>query len=697
MDEVKEPQPERQPEPEREWTVMFYLASDNPLAPSTIMQLKAIKNAGYHQEVNVLAQFDPHTANMPVHIFDVNRLEKLKHPNRPNIGFASNDPFVRNLVTDKLWPDKIKKKIQVALKKEKLNIPFDPPVPLDKKDRQELAPKQSLEEFLQFCRKNYPARHYMLFIVGHGVIVGNDLFLHDAHVGTTRQGNLRPTSLSLIDLACILGRFNDSLGEGQQLEMIGFHACSMSGVEVAFQLKDKANFMLASQGPTYVGSYPYRQILIRLFSDLHSGKDFIQEEVGADGLIDVLKLGTDPFAQFFLKRLNGNGTRELLDKHLNGNKPAQELVGAVTNELNGWLIDQKLSDGFSQTELPAMRKELLATIAVGKLEGKHSRRVNRRLILDALPPEVAREMRIKRLCKKIFDYCLFNSFDFQLAGYSCDLTLCDLTKIDHLKVPITNLVQSLIDGLKHSRKDPLVRELMILAHWEAQSFYQEQYTDIYDYCFRLRTKCKAELDKNPSDKTQAVLKNLADACEEVMKVLKRGKHNEDDGVIVRSEFSGPDYQYTHGLSVFFPWSEPVDNKMWKKLYGQFAFNETDWQKFLKQYFKATKRKPEGDEVNDVEPARREEALLDEDLLELLRMMALQVYNDDGQLGSVGSRDPMGTVGSRDPQGGDCDCASIKNYPAITRSTSKSLKGTNKQLISELRHQSTDYSRRRRRQ
>src|SRR6185369_6977490 len=112
MPEVRE-LVEREPEL-REWTVMFCFATDNPLAPGTISQLKAIKNAGFHRDVNVIAQFDPHTVNMPVHIFDVNMVErlkleqKLKDENKSlddasNIGFEGNDPFVRNLVLDKLW------------------------------------------------------------------------------------------------------------------------------------------------------------------------------------------------------------------------------------------------------------------------------------------------------------------------------------------------------------------------------------------------------------------------------------------------------------------------------------------------------------------------------------------------------------------------------------------------------------------
>ena len=681
---------------EREWTVMFYLASDNPLAPGTITHLKAIKNAGYHPDVNVLAQFDPHTVNMPVHIFDVNSVEKLKNPNKANIGFRGNDPFVRNLVSDKLWPHDVKEQLKKVMKKQSVNLPFNPPVPPDKL-HDELAPKDSLDLFLEFCQANYPARHYMLFIVGHGVVVGNELFLRDEHVGTTRLGNSRPSSLSLIDLATILGKFKGRLKKGQQLEMLGFHACSMSGVEVAFQLQGLANYMLAAQGPTYNGAWPYRQILVRLFNDLNSST-FTKEDI-ADDLVDLLKRGTDPFSKFFRSRFNGNGTKELLDEHVPGKQPAPKLLGALTHELNTLLADPKLPKAFMQRKLTVTRKELLSKNKGGEPDEKDLRRINRRLILDALPSKVTNaknRINVKRLCKKIFDYCLFNSFDFALAGYSCDLTLSDLNKVNNLEKPVSNLVKTLLEGLKFSREtnDPLVRELMILAHWEAQSFFQEQYTDLYDYCFRLRTKCVFERAKSTSGETQAMLEEIEDACKEVMIVLKKGTDDEDNSVIVRSEFCGPAYQYAHGLSVFFPWSEPVANPMWRRLYRRFEFKNTGWQRFLKQYFIDTMRNPAGDEANDVEPPLDLASLnpnLDRDLLETLQALAVRVFNDDGQLGPAGSRDPLGVAGSRDPQGGECDCTSIKNYPSITHSVRRSLTYTNKQVINILRQLDKDFT------
>ncbi|PYT04704.1 MAG: hypothetical protein DMF65_01560, partial [Acidobacteria bacterium] len=421
---------------------MFYFASDNPLAPSVVSQLKALKNAGFHPDANVVARFDPHTVGTPTHTFDFNiflkkealaalkalggpkvldtlktshRLEdpakekirkKLNVPDGHQVGFRPDDPFIRNLVFDKLWGDatvlknggeeekindcigriltsSVEHQFVQATKKQHTNggrasglprgvvVEFDPPNP-DKIDSQvetsggvktkntpgvegstvrkktsgeaghengsgaaakkvreaEIDPKQALDEFLQFCAKNYPARHYMLFVLGHGLIVGNDMFLLDEHAK-------KPT-LSLTDLDEVLGNFDKAINDKalnkdikkgdpkRELSLIAFHACSMSSIEVAYQLQGKARYMLASQGPEFVGSLPYTQILIRVFNDLVDG--------------------------------------------------ANDIECTVT---------------------------------------------------------------------KIFNYCFYNSYDFQMAGYSFDLCLCDLEGMSKTKDAIKNLTSEL--------------------------------------------------------------------------------------------------------------------------------------------------------------------------------------------------------------------------------------------------------------
>jgi hypothetical protein len=682
---------------EREWTVMFYFASDNALAPGIVSHLKALKNAGYHPQVNVLAQFDPHTVNTPVHFFEVNRVEKLTHPNEVNIGFRANDSFIRNMVTDKIWDDEITEKIRKQLQKRRPEIDFKAPR-LTKAMCEELPPAPSLTQFLTFCSRHYPARHYMLFIVGHGVVVGNDLFLIDEHV-TTKNGDSESEALSLRELAKILAEFKKELPNRGQFELVGFHSCSMSGAEVAFQLKGTANYMLAAQGPQYVGSWPYQQILIRLFNELSSSRPFSREDLRSNGLVDRLMRSRDPASRFFRNRFNENGKQKLLRDHLVGETPKRNLVTAMLQEFDTLLADPKLCDvpdfrgKLSPTTRELFRKHraLVRTNQDRKrqpeFDEQYLKWLNRRLLLEGFPRRVVSEdtsVNIKNLFVKIFHHVFFNSFDFMLAGYSSDLTLLDLKKAHNLEKPVLDLVSSLKSGLKSSRatKDPLIRDLIILAHWEAQSFYEEKYTDLYDFCFRLKAKCD-EAKTSVRETQEVINKKIVPACRAVMEELKRGTRNDDDRLIVRCEFNGPAYQYSHGLSVFFPWSEPVGSQMWDKQYDDYKFTRrTKWQEFLRDYFTETMREPQGEEKDDLDKQEIPKNL-DRELLELLSEIHTKFFSDADELTKGGSKDPLGPGkgGSKDPTGGDCECGSIKNYPPFTSSRKKKVRESKRPAIS----------------
>ena len=649
----------------KEWTVMFYLATDNPLAPGVISHLKAMKNAGYHPQVNVLAQFDPHGGNMPVHVFDVNRMEKLKNPNRVNIGFAPNDSYVRNLVVDKLWNAQGNKAIKASLKDR---VRYTAPIPSKRMDG-ENDPEKSLDLFLQFCFKRYPARHYMLFVLGHGLIVAGDVFLFDEN-GAERNGNSGPRSLSLKQLGTVLDSFNKKIrGEGE-LELIGFHSCSMSGAEVAFELKDKANYMLAAQGPAYVGIWPYRQILIRLFNDLGRSV-FSKEDLENNGLIDKLKSERGATYDYIRAQLEGNGAKPLLSAHKVGHRPEPSLVSAVADKLSGVLTNPRLINEFQPVRLPDTVGKLINKQQPNRMNSEYLKWLNRQWLLGGLTAKAQKaytKANVKTLLISIFNYCYFNGLDFQLAGYSSDLTLCNLREIDELKASVQNLVTVLTKSLDVAAKadDDLITDLLVMAHWESQSFYEEKYTDLYDFCFCLKRKCeKARASRDLSK----YITDIKDACDAVMDVLKRGVDGDDDGVIVRSEYCGPAYQYAHGLSVYFPWAEPINNQMWKRDYRDFKFSATTkWHRFLKSYFDKTLRATQGDE-NDERDSCALIDNLDRRMLHFLEdISTAQVFNDDGQL-KVGSKDPLGPgkSGSKDPTGMDCDCGSIKNHPIVSHS------------------------------
>lgn len=594
----------------KEWTLMFYMASDNPLVVNMVSQLKALKAAGFHHGVNVVAQFDPYAEGAPTHIFDVNLINKLTHK-ESNIGFEGDDAIVRSSIEDKLWRGEknrtgipIRDALDEVMRKNHLvpyvapeapdmsvngtngnSAPSDQPAnamqsgppqnghgPDDGKHR-EPGPYQSLLNFLKFCSRSYPAKHYMLFIIGHGVVVGNDIFLFDAHAEQQH-------SITLSQMGDALLKFKGSIGPESSFDLVSFNSCSVSSLEVAYELKGIADYLLASQGPTFVGSWPYREILIRIF-------------------------------------------REVEEKRGN----------------------------------------------------------------------------IRQLISDIFQYCFHNSTDYLLAGYSFQLTLCDLSRVSDLDKPMARLSTALIQALAPAgdpeKNDDVSTCVILYAHWKSQSFFEEMYTDLYDFCFCIIDRC--ERIEIAGDELTPPLAQIRDASLDVLKVLAKpevknckptifrpGTLSDTPTVISASEFLGPAYQYSRGLSVYFPWTRPSADSQIMQDYETYKFHKdfkrparevsTDsWFDFLEAYFTVTQRETKRDEIKFQLQRQKEkgqqgpcemgvlyespEELLQEDIGNL-------IYNGEGPLGGfalAGKTDPW------DRTGDDCNCVSIKNYPRETRS------------------------------
>ena len=693
----------------KEWTVMFYFASDNPLASTIVSQLKAIKDAGFHQQVNVIAYFDPQPQNTPSHVFDVNLVEKLKlakrDPHLQRFNFVANDPFVRNLVFDRLWAAKdshTKESIRAYLA-EKNKIDYRSETVPDTLVG-ELPPEQSLREFLTFCQTTFPARHYMLIILGHGVVVGNDIFLFDADipdpeepaaakatsnasgaaalstpstdsskakVSKTGADNqpLPRHALTLKDLGDILGKFKEAIAkEGGQLEMLGLHSCSMSGLEVVYELEGTANYLLASQGPAFVGSWPYKQILIRLFNDLDPS--FNASDFNSPTMTEVLN---EP-ANRYLVSLFRDPTL------LTQNPDTEHFRSALLDELNG-LLDQALlcqSAWAGTVQKSAATESLMET----QPQGTDLRWLNRMLLQDGCQNGFQNGKKktkpgLKEMLIKMFYFCIQNSYDFQLAGYSFDMALCDLSKLNDeqlgVTAPLTNLSSALITGLTAADDSvkELIKGLILLAHWDAQSFFQEQYTDLYDFCLCLNRRSEAYQDR-------PAVNEIRSACQRIMTVLERGNEEDDKRLIVRSEFIGPAFQYSRGLSVFFPWSAPVDKTFLPRYEGYEISNRekfpqnSRWLDFLNTYFVETRRHFRFEEEGDSAITRKPN--IEQQLLAVLQNISNSIsVNAAGQLGSPL---PADKKGAGDPTGDNCDCPSIKNYPSATEPGYKAPLGSN---------------------
>ena len=508
----------------KKWTLMFFFASDNLLSPSMLTQIKSISAAGYQQDTNVLLHFDPNERGAPTRIFEINRSDSVR--DRPSRIGDCDGPLVSVLTDDDITPKEQRRAEVDAVKAQ-----------------------DGLRNFLLLCRQTYPADHYMLFMVGHGMVVGRDMFLPDENP---------QSSIGLADLGGILKEFADEIkNDNGVLELIGMHSCSMSGVEVAYELKGKANYMMASQGVSFIGAWPYRQLLIKIYN-----------------------------------------------------------------------------------------------------------------AIEAERAEGGRPLNVLKLAQEMHDLCIKHSADFMVGGYSADLCLSSLRSdtVEKLDGPIKSLGEALKDGLNDAR----CRDLILLAHWKSQSYWGETYSDLYDFCLCLRRLCLKREEKRPHlqdlspprpprhyDLSQ---KAIEEACDRVIKTLVPN----ENGLIIRTDYIGAASQYSYGLSIYFPWTEPIQDKNEAALanYDTYQFAKSapsSWRDFLKSYFKLTRRPDrltEDRKFDDVDLSYQTTPGYEE---------ALKIAREAFSIPGMPVNTPQSVPGTLDQKisppdaGGGCTCPAIKNY------------------------------------
>ena len=82
----------------KKWTIMFYFAGDNALSPLIVSQLRAIKDAGFHRNVDVVVHFDPNEFGAPTRIYDVNRRRKAGR--QKVMSGDGPDPYIHFMLED---------------------------------------------------------------------------------------------------------------------------------------------------------------------------------------------------------------------------------------------------------------------------------------------------------------------------------------------------------------------------------------------------------------------------------------------------------------------------------------------------------------------------------------------------------------------------------------------------------------------
>lgn len=112
-----------------------------------------------------------------------------------------------------------------------------------------------LESFLHWAKKEYPAERYLLVIWGHAW-----------RFAFERDGK---DALDFTKLANVLQNTN----AGKKLDVVAFDSCGVSWIEAAYQLRDSANYLVATQFTDPLPGWPYDEILQRLLDDPEMGPE----------------------------------------------------------------------------------------------------------------------------------------------------------------------------------------------------------------------------------------------------------------------------------------------------------------------------------------------------------------------------------------------------------------------------------------
>jgi hypothetical protein len=189
-----------------------------------------------------------------------------------------------------------------------------------------------------------------------------------------------------------------------------------------------------------------------------------------------------------------------------------------------------------------------------------------------LKEEEEKEVTPEILARAMVEVYVDHYADYEkTAGRAIDLAAIDTSRVEGLVEPVTNLASQLTEALD-SR---FLREQIVLAHWEAQSFKFQEYVDLKDFCDRLMTRLKKLSRRTPKNQ-QGLRKEIVGTCSEVDKAVKQ--------CVVLSMCCGWQYQFSYGLSIYFPWASVADR------YEDLAFvSKTKWDEFLKSYIEKTCR------------------------------------------------------------------------------------------------------------
>jgi pentapeptide MXKDX repeat protein len=167
---------------------------------------------------------------------------------------------------------------------------------------------------------------------------------------------------------------------------------------------------------------------------------------------------------------------------------------------------------------------------------------------------------------------------YWMSGMSVSQSALNLRHVEELRLHVDSLASAMEKELKEEleetdkgkRRTRSFKDNLVLAHWETQSYNGERFIDLFDFCNCLEKRWPFE--------------PIAGRCQEMRRFIS-------EEFVLKSAYSGAAYQFSYGVSIYFPWSQVLSK--YQNLEFVQASNGEGWLSFLRTYTQLTRRRPRG--------------------------------------------------------------------------------------------------------
>ncbi|MCL5036772.1 MAG: clostripain-related cysteine peptidase [Chloroflexi bacterium] len=226
---------EQTPLPKKKWTVLFYMDGNNNLQGLATATFRQLERVGSNENMNVVAELSRPKKEYDILSADwsgtkryyVEKNPKPLDPNQEMLHWMI-PPFTQNIYSR----------------------------PVQDLGDVDMGSHKTLDDFLKWGIKNYPAENYMVVMMDHGAgYLGS---MQDEKTGNIITNERLKEVLD-----------NAAKTAGKEVDIVAFDACLMGQAEVGQTLKDSAGIMIGSEENEAGAATPYAPIL----KDLKEGTE----------------------------------------------------------------------------------------------------------------------------------------------------------------------------------------------------------------------------------------------------------------------------------------------------------------------------------------------------------------------------------------------------------------------------------------